>query len=1042
MKQSKFLKRILLFCASFLLSGCNSGTNNGSNGSIFSPLTLWSVSSLERIDRNETSLDTKQKSMNILMAKNEKEGAQLMLRSSSNINAYDVSVTDLVSSDNRFVISKDDINLYNAKYIDSTGISGKYNNPSLPAGAVIPDALLPFDTAVEYKENILPKDVNQSVYIEVKTTKATQPGVYNGKIRVLADSYTHYVPISVKVINYTIPDNPSISNHFARWGTEHFNSAELSCDEEITTKYFETMLDYRMSSSLPFEGEGGPSKYVELLRKYYNAPGFSTYKFYYEAMYSTYNDMLIAYNVPLCKEYLRAVIDASLEDKTNYLDKAFFYFSTFVDEPDSNPNVTWDMVRQISETFKKMLVDLAEELDVSLISNSNYSYYKSIVRQTLIDVPNIIPGSYSIETLESVGASDISACTDLSHFDSSDNRESYMRDGNQQVWWYTCIGPQYPYPNMLMNSYLSGPRLISWMQLYYGINGYLIWDTINYTNSDNGGVPYINCYDQLTDTMTAVSDGKIFYPGKPYGIDGPISSLRAVSYRDGMEDVEIIQAIYDIYSKYGLSADEALEEVMAKEFQGVITNGSSTDFSSSRKTIMETFEKLNSSTALLFLPSAEGSNSNEKIVSFILPHVNATASVGGVVLEKDENEVYQCVINSSNPSLEIEVTNGSNKTTYIKRLTQEEVSLPNFDDGELHGWSVDNFGEIKVDSDSLLTSNSALSITLNGRSNDSYKPSFAIDAKEFTDTSKLSKLSFSLYVPSEVEDSYKMEVVASYGTTYISNADVGSVYLKKGWNNVDLSIQASVRSLEDILEFRFYLPNVLNEDGTTSSMTLLLTDPTCSYVKEYGDDTINDYGEIIVGKNEEVIRQGDKKSLIVENDVSNVEVTENGQKYLMLGDFENYNQLAQLRYENNFGTVSLTSDSPYVTHGEKAMKMEIIGRGETLKKLDPIMTIFTNHDYFQKINFSDCDYFEVDFYNAMDYEIPVRFTNTSIYYSKYTTLISFTIKPGHNHIQLNLSEFSNSEFSTLNFVFERGEYYSERRVIYMDNLRAHYKENN
>ena len=162
----------------------------------------------------------------------------------------------------------------------------------------------------------------------------------------------------------------------------------------------------------------------------------------------------------------------------------------------------------------------------------------------------------------------------------------------------------------------------------------------------------------------------------------------------------------------------------------------------------------------------------------------------------------------------------------------------------------------------------------------------------------------------------------------------------------------------------------------------------------------------------------------------------------MLGDFENYNQLAQLRYENNFGTVSLTSDPTYVTHGDSAMKMEIIGRGETLKKLDPIMTIFTSHDYFQKINFSDCDYFEVDFYNAMDYEIPVRFTNTSVYYSQYTTLISFTLKPGHNHIQLNLSEFTNSEFSTLNFIFERGEYYSERRVIYMDNFRAHYKEKN
>ncbi len=1036
------MKRIYLLGATLftglglLISGCS----NNSGGSIFSPLTIWSVSSLERIDRNIEVSDTKQKSMNILMAKNEKEGAQLMLRSSSDIKAYDISVTDLVSSDNRYVISKDDISLYNSKYISSVGIDNKYNNPSLPAGSVVPDALLPFDVAIEYGENTLPKNVNQSVYIEVKTTKSTQPGIYNGKIQVLADTYSHLVPITVEVINYSIPDEPSTANYFARWGTEHFNSAELSCDEEITTKYYETMLDYRMSSTLPFEGEGGVEKYVELLRKYYHSTGFSAYKFYYEATYSSYNDMLIAFNVPLCKEYLSAVIEASLEDRTNYLDKAFFYFSTFVDEPDSNPGVTWEMVRQIATTCKKMLTDLADSLDVSLASNKNYSYYLSTVRQTLIDIPNIIPGSYSISTLENAGASDISACTSLERYDSSETRASYKRTGNEQEWWYTCIGPQYPYPNLLMNSYLSGPRLISWMQLYYDIDGFLIWDAINYTDGDNTAIPFINCYDQLSDTMTAVSDGKIFYPGKPYGIDGPISSLRAVSYRDGMEDIEVIQAIYDIYNEYGLDANEALVEVMAKEFQGVITNGSASDFDSSRKTIMEMFEKLNSSNALLFGKSVEDATS--KTISFILPHDNATASVGGVTLSSDENGYYTYTLNSSNPSVKIDVTNGNTHNSYVKRLIEDENKLPSFDDGDLHGWSVDRFGRIEVINDSLLTSNSALSITLNGRDGvANYEPSFALDAKEFDDTSKLSKLSFSLYLPFEVEDKYQMKVVASYGTTYITNADVGSVYLKQGWNKIELSIQASVRALQNIEEFRFYLPNVLDSSGASSSLTLLLNDVSYFSLKEYDDSATTDYGEIIVSKNNDEVKQGNKTTLIVENDVSNVEVNENGQKYLMLGDFENYNQLAQLRYENNFGTISLANDLTYVTHGDYAMKMEIIGRGESLKKLDPIITIFTSQDYFQKFNFSDCDYLEVDFYNAMNYDIPVRFSNTNLYYSQYSTILTYNLKPGPNHIQINLSEFSTNDFTTFNFIFSRGENYSSKRTIYMDNFRAHYKEN-
>ena len=1026
---------ILLSCLSMLLSGCS---NEGQGGSISSPLTLWSTSSLDRVMRNDESPDTRQKSMSILMGKNEKEGAQLNLRSTSPIKAYDISVSDLVSSDHRFVLPKENISFYNVKYISSVGINSRYNNPSMPSGSLVPDALLPFETAIEYGENTLPSNVNQSIYVEVKTLKNTQAGVYSGQLKLSADTYAHYVPITVRVADFTVPDMPSTANYFAMWGSEHYNSAELSSDEELTTKYYETLLDHRMSSNLPFEGEGGAEKYVELLRKYYNAPGFSAYKFFYEATYSAYNDTLIAFNVPLCKTYLRAVIDASLEDGVNYLDKAFFYFSTFVDEPDSNPGVTWEMVRQIATTVKKMLVDLAEELDVSLSSNKAYSYYRSTIRETLIDIPNIIPGGYSIETIENVGAGDISACTSLDRFDSEESRESYKRSGNQQEWWYTCIGPQYPYPNLLINSYLSSPRLISWMQKYYDLDGFLIWDAVNYTDSDNNATPIVNGYDDLGDTMTGVSDGKIFYPGKPYGIDGPISSLRAVSYRDGMEDAELIEAIKQRYEEFGLDADEALEEAMSKEFQGVVTNGSSSDFASSRKALMETYENINSSTALLFASSKDGEAQNQKTVSFILPNSAAKASIDGKELTKGDDGYYSFTLDASSPSVDIEVSVGSSKSVYTKRLTSLEQALPNFSDGSSKGWSVDNFGSMEVVSDSSVASGSALSITLNGRDNKGYQPSFALDASVLGDTSQLSGISFSLYVPEKVADNYKMSVSASYGSVYTYNADCGSVYLKQGWNKVALSLQQSIRSLENLQEFRFYFPNVLDDSGSPSSMNLLLSSPSCSYLCQYDDETVEDFGTVSVQSNATPVSQGDKKTLIVENDVNNVVEEENGEKYLMLGDFENYNQLAQLRYANNFGTISSVSGEDFVTHGEKAMKMEIIGRGENLRKLDPIMTIFTNQSYFQKSNFSDCDYLEADFYNAMEYDIPVRFSNTNIYYSQYSTILSYTLKPGKNHIKIDLNEFSTREFSNFNFIFDRGEYYEGRRTVYFDNFRAHY----
>ncbi len=1031
-------RRITLLTSSFLLllSSCAS---SGLDGSVFSPLTVWSASSVDRIERTDASVDTRQKKMKITMAKNEREGGQLMLRSSSDINAYNVTVSDLVSSNHRYVIPKEDISIFNAKYTSSVGINQKYNNPSLPSGAIIPDALLPFDTAVEYGENTLPKDSNQSVYIEVNAGKNVMAGTYSGQIKVVADSYAHYIPLEVRVINYTIPDEPTTKNYFARWGTEHFNSAELDCGEEITTTYFETMLDYRMSSSLPFEGEGGPDRYVELLRKYYSAPGFSSYKFFYEATYSSYNDMSIAFNVPLCQEYLRKVIDASLEDNVNYLDKAFFYFSTFVDEPDSNPSVSWNDVYQISTTVKKMLTDLAEELDASLASSSNYSFYSSKVRQALIDIPNVIPGGYSIATLEKYGAEDISACTELSRFDSKEVRDSYTRDGGQQKWWYTCIGPQYPYPNLLINSYLTAPRLITWMQQYYDIDGFLIWDALNYTDSDNDGMPFVNTYGDLSQTMTGVSDGKIFYPGAPYGIKGPVTSLRAVSYRDGMEDGEIINAIYERYEEFGLDANEALDEIVKKEFSGTITNGSASDFVSARESLMEIYENIVSSTALLYDASTQGETANDMDVSFILPNNEAKAYADGELLEIGEDGLYHYSLNANkNPSVTFEVKVGNLSTSYTKSITGIEKSLSDFENDSTDGWSTDLFGSLGLSTEIHTGGSKSMAITLNGRDRAGYQPSFALDAKKIGDTSSLSEISFSFYVPNEVPDNYKMTVSASYGTVMTYNADVGSVILKQGWNTVRLSIQASVRSLENLEEFRFYLPNLLDDDGAVTSCTFYLDD--CAYVSliDYDQGQSDDFGEVVVSKNDDAVIKGDKKSLILDEDVSNVEVEENGEKYLMLGDFETYNQVAQIRYENSFGTLSLETGSEYVTHGQKALKMENIGRGETLRKLDPIMTFFTGSAYFQKTNFSDCDYLEADFYNAMDYSMPLRFSNTNLFYSQYSTVLSFTLKPGMNHIKIDLSAFTTREFTRFTFIFDRAEYYDDNRVIYFDNFRAHY----
>ena len=68
---------------------------------------------------------------------------------------------------------------------------------------------------------------------------------------------------------------------------------------------------------LPFSPKDGPEGYVELLRKYYNAPGFNTYRFYHEWRDTQYGADNVPWDVDCMRTYLKAVIRAAVEDRTN-----------------------------------------------------------------------------------------------------------------------------------------------------------------------------------------------------------------------------------------------------------------------------------------------------------------------------------------------------------------------------------------------------------------------------------------------------------------------------------------------------------------------------------------------------------------------------------------------------------------------------------------------------------------------------------------------------------------------------------------------------
>lgn len=212
---------------------------------------------------------------------------------------------------------------------------------------------------------------------------------------------------------------------------------------------------------------------------------------------------------------------------------------------------------------------------------------------------------------------------------------------------------------------------------------------------------------------------------------------------------------------------------------------------------------------------------------------------------------------------------------------------------------------------------------------------------------------------------------------------------------------------------------------------------------------------------------------------SNVKETDSktGETYYLIGDFENYDEATEVKYQGTFGKVTQITkeDEPEkVTYGNQSLKLEIQGTEETFGKLSPIMRMATTGDFFNETtNFTNLSKFTFDIYNAMDYEVTIRFyvdsqvspihtredlilTNDNCEYSIVTRI---ELEPNQwNHIEIPAEQIKSLKYDVNQLpyaaygaenldtvgafclMFDRGELHEHTQVFYVDNVRAYLEE--
>lgn len=525
--------------------------------------------------------------LTVSMYKNEYEAGQIILTPKIDISAYNLETVDLIS-ENGNVLSKDCMSVYNQKYINVFKPSASHSNSII---GMTPDALLPFDTAVKYKENHIKANENQAIVVEIKTDETTPSGVYTGKFTLTVDEKTKEIPVKITVWDSVVSSENNLRTSFLM-KTDKLALAELDSSFGMYEKYYEKLLDYRIcATSMPLRNSTY-EEYISQLKKYTKDTRVSTINFYDCADWDkqTYD----------FKEYamlIEMIAQESFKDGINYLEKLVYYLG-IIDEP--HITKTQHLVAPILKGFAKqrhILIDKMQNNQASYGVSDEFfqeiieeiEYFQFVV--TSASNPRYLYENNKSNPEDPQEEYKITWCP---QFDAFNNPNAFAtnRSEGRDAWWYGCNYPANPYVTYHLDDELLPARVCSWMQYNYNISGNLYWG-VNVATSKNtykvSETPE-NIYENLTNASKATSgDGFLVYPGKPYGLDNFVPSLRIMNIRDGMEDYEILKSTGDFckemaqsvgYNDYDL--DVTFSKLYAALYNGVKVSGTHKDFTLSR----------------------------------------------------------------------------------------------------------------------------------------------------------------------------------------------------------------------------------------------------------------------------------------------------------------------------------------------------------------------------------------------------------------------------------------------------------------------------
>ncbi len=542
---------------------------------------LWSVPATEKVLQNVPLADELKSTAKVEIdtATNEYESAQLIISAKGDVKEYDVELSDLVLEGGDTVYEKSNISIYNMKY---TNVVSPWT-PNARAGWY-PDAILPFDSAIEAGENTVTGGNNQSIWFSFNTPETQAVGTYKGSMKVTIDGEENVVPVSVRVRNVAVSETThSMSLFINKW---MYYIAEYGDTQALVDAYTKMMYDYRIApTSLIIDSADTDEYYTAYADKAYEMAGHEGASTI--ALPCSKGANGIPYN--MLQKYIRALAKKSMETGVNLVEKARVYG---IDEPISNNAL--DKTKKFHESFFENLQNVVTELTKD---KQKYIEEYEVTEEYYDEIVESAKGVRFVTT--TMYREDYAPYIDVwcPHFNSFESGYAlgYYPD-EDETWFYGAVSPKAPYPTYHLDDNLLSSRMTGWLRSIYNVEGEIYWGVNVYGDYDGSYQYFDDYYDNPAHYKSVNGDGFLMYAGKKYGIEGPIPSIRLESIRDSYEEYELFYAINEKYAEIGalagmeFSATDTIAEIASPLYSGMKVLATNDSFAMARSSLLDLSE--------------------------------------------------------------------------------------------------------------------------------------------------------------------------------------------------------------------------------------------------------------------------------------------------------------------------------------------------------------------------------------------------------------------------------------------------------------------